>query len=111
VSEAGAAAAFRPQACAGLPQAELDGDLAVYDLHAQELLVLNRSARAIWSCCDGTGTVPEIVADIVEVFGAEPETVRCQVTELVADWSRRGLLECPVPEAPAPERTPAADAG
>ena len=96
--------AFRPKTRPGLVQAHLEGDLAVYDPHAQEMLVLNQSAQAIWSCCDGTGTVAEIVADIVAVYGADPETVRSQVNELVADWSRRELLERPE-RGPAPKRS------
>jgi hypothetical protein len=108
--------AFRPRARPDLARAELEGDLAVYDPKAQEMLVLNQSARAIWSCCDGTGTVGEIVADIVAVFTAEPAMVRSQVVELVIDWSRRGLLDQPAPGplatvAPGPQATGRPSAG
>jgi hypothetical protein len=90
--------AFRPQVRPGLAQAQLDGELAVYDPQSQEMLVLNQSAQAIWSCCDGTGTVAEIVADIVAVFEADAGAVNDQVRDVVAEWSRRGLLVTPAPE-------------
>jgi hypothetical protein len=97
VTPAGTIDEFRPQVRPALAHAQLEGELAVYDPQAQEMLVLNQSAQAVWSCCDGTGTVAEIVADIVDVFGAEAGAVKGQVCELVADWSRRGLLVTPAP--------------
>lgn len=88
---------FRPQIKEGLPQSELEGALAVYDVAGEQLMILNASARSVWECCDGTGTVGEIVSDIVDVFGVEAATVRSQVVELLIDWSGRGLLEQPFP--------------
>jgi len=98
VTRADAMDAFRPQVRPGLAQAQLDGELAVYDPRSQEMLVLNQSAQAIWSCCDGTGTVAEIVADIVAVFEADAGAVNDQVRDVIAEWSRRGLLVTPAPE-------------
>jgi hypothetical protein len=92
------AAEFRPRARSGIRAADLsDGELGLYDPATNEMLLLNASATAVWACCDGSATVAEIVAEIVEVFGVDPVVVRSQVHGLVGEWSRRKFLESPGP--------------
>lgn len=83
---------FCPRVSPGLIQAEVEDGLAIYDPRSTEVLFLNHSAQAVWSCCDGTGSVAEIAADIAEVCKADAPSVLLEVRTLVADWHQRGLV-------------------
>jgi len=53
---------------------------------------LNLVGGRIWSLCDGHRTEEEIVAALAAEFDAEPEELRADVAEFVADLRGRGWL-------------------
>ncbi|MDX9709377.1 MAG: pyrroloquinoline quinone biosynthesis peptide chaperone PqqD [Trichloromonas sp.] len=53
---------------------------------------LNLVGGRIWSLCDGSRTEEDIVAALAGEFDAEPEELRADVTEFVADLRGRGWL-------------------
>jgi hypothetical protein len=53
---------------------------------------LNEVGSTVWAACDGTRTVAEIVALVVEEYDAPPETVEADVRALVDDLAREHLL-------------------
>ncbi|MGH9101613.1 MAG: PqqD family protein [Acidimicrobiales bacterium] len=85
--------AFVPRVRPEAPSVELDGQVVVYDPVRDELLTLNDTASVVWSCCDGSGTVGEIVADLAEAYAAEVPEIRKDVVALLQEWGGRGLLE------------------
>lgn len=53
---------------------------------------LNLVGGRIWSLCDGSRTLDEIVAALAVEFDAEDQELRADVAEFVADLRGRGWL-------------------
>ncbi len=53
----------------------LDDNLAVHDEVGQLMILLNRSAAAVWELCDGTRTLDELVRALPEAHGASDADV------------------------------------
>jgi hypothetical protein len=53
---------------------------------------LNDVGSYVWGVCDGTRTLAEIVALVVEEYDAPPETVEVDVRALVGELAREQLL-------------------
>jgi len=70
-------------------------DWVLYDPRNRDLHVLNATAAAVWSCCDGTLDEEGIVGELMEhLEGApDPETVRADVREALERFRSEGLLE------------------
>ena len=62
-------------------------------LYPERGLVLNESAAAIVTLCDGTRTVDEIIAVLASDVDAPRERVDADVRALVAELADKGLLE------------------
>jgi len=84
--------ASMPRVRSDVLAAELDEDLVLYDPASKSSFRLNYSARAVWTCCDGSSTIDEIAEDLAAVYGADPQTVLAHVRRLVDDWRIQGLL-------------------
>lgn len=76
-----------------VPCVVLDGQAVVYEQREDRLLLLDAIATVVWQCCDGEGSVGEIVADLAEAFRADVAVVERDVVALLSDWAERGLLE------------------
>jgi len=72
---------------------EVESEFLVYDPETGEIYLLNGTAAGIAEMCDGTTPVADIVAEIVEVFGADPAQVAADVESALADLRAKGLLE------------------
>ena len=85
----------------GLVLRELPQEILIYDTETHEAHCLNETAAFVWQQCDGTRTVPEIVATACSRFDAalDEEVVWVALEDL---W-RRQLLEGE--PAPARERS------
>ena len=64
----------------GMPRARADAAVVVLDgeavIHRNgQVHVLDPVATLVWRCCDGTATVPEIVAELAGVFATSTDTV------------------------------------
>ena len=93
--------AYRPLVRSDVLATEIDGEMVVFDAPSDTVLKMNQSATTVWSCCDGTATVDEIAADIAEVYDVDRAVVRAQVTDLVTQWSAKGLLANAIGDEPA----------
>ena len=56
------------------------------------ILLINSTAHDIVSRCDGKRTVAEILSVLAEEYEVEPEDLRGDVIECLADLNRRKLL-------------------
>lgn len=64
-------------------------------LYPEGVLVLNPTAEAILSLCDGRRTTDEIAATLAERYGGDPVAVRTDVWNFLGELAERGLLLFP----------------
>ncbi len=70
----------------------VDGEVVLLDGSSGRLRKLDPVGGVVWGCLDATGTIDEIVTDLCAEFGADRETVRGDVIELMRTLGREGLL-------------------
>lgn len=70
----------------------LDDDLVIYQVKTGHSFVLNQTGRLIWSWCDGTRTVAELAQDASTACHITLEQAQADVTELIDDLTRNGLI-------------------
>jgi hypothetical protein len=72
-----------------------EGRSALLDLDrlADPPLILQGSAAEIWQRVDGATHVDAMLAELVELYGEDPETLRPAVLGFLADLAQRGLIE------------------
>jgi PqqD family protein of HPr-rel-A system len=58
-----------------------------------EAHALTPVATAIFERCDGTMSVAEIVADVIEIFDCRPDQAERDVVEFLDDLAARGLID------------------
>ena len=76
----------------GIMSREVGDERMLYDAAGRAVHVLNGSAEWIWDHCDGTHTIEEIIAEAVELFGADEAEIRTDVDECLATFTERNLL-------------------
>ena len=59
--------------------------VGLYDSASQQAAVLNGPASDIWRLLDGARTVEEIVGELAAAYQVEPDEIRPQVVQAVAD--------------------------
>ncbi|MBC7677922.1 MAG: PqqD family protein [Pseudorhodobacter sp.] len=76
---------------------EVDGSLML--LHASEprVIVLNQTASDVWTLCDGTSTLAEIVDVLARAYGVEAAVIRSDVESTVERFLAEGFLPAPAP--------------
>src|SRR5690349_9485981 len=77
---------------------EIDGEAIVLDEEANRLHLLNASATIVWTCCDGSGTLAEIAADLAEAVGRAPEQLVDELVTLARTLGAEGLLDGVAPD-------------
>jgi Coenzyme PQQ synthesis protein D (PqqD) len=70
----------------------VEGEVVILDRSAGRVHHLNATASCIWSACDGTQSVSEIVACVVDKFDGASETVIRDVMIALAQFQELGLL-------------------
>jgi hypothetical protein len=79
----------------------LDADVrsahVLVDADGNRVLELNDTALALWDLCDGTTTLDEMVAAILELFHADPGDVATDVTATIAMLHGAGAVTYYVP--------------
>lgn len=85
----------RPRARADVVFRSVSRDWVIYDPRTMDLHVLNATAAAVWSCCDGSLSVDEIANELATHLEGSPEieTVRVDVRGAVDKFAEDGLLE------------------
>lgn len=81
------------EAVYGSPVAELDGETVVLDEEQEVVHALNATATLVWSRCDGSATLGEIISALAESFSTDRQAMHDDVVALAAVLLRRGLLE------------------
>lgn len=83
----------RPRTRTDLTLVEIDGEAIVYDAETRQLHRLNSTGRIIFSLCDGSATVPQLAADVADLYGLPCEDIETHIDSLLAGLGAAGLLE------------------
>lgn len=70
----------------------LDDSLVLYDEAGETVHILNRTATAIWSLCDGTRDVRQVTKDTARLFGERSGLIRGDVLQMIEELSQVGLV-------------------
>ena len=71
---------------------EIDNEGTVILLISGMMHQLNLLGGMIWTLCDGSRTADQVVTELLKEFDVEPETLRLDVDEFIADLLERGWL-------------------
>ncbi len=93
---------FVPRLRTEVASVELDGESVLLAEGTERVHWLDRLGTIVLNCFDGVATLDELVADLSEAFGADPEVVRNDVVEMTRQVGRAGLLEGVAEELPQP---------
>ncbi|MGI9121108.1 MAG: PqqD family protein [Acidimicrobiales bacterium] len=88
---------FVPRARASMALAELDGEAVVLDEDHEVVHVLNATATLVWSRCDGSASLADIISNLATSLGVDRQEVHDDVVEVVRLFARRRLLQAPPP--------------
>lgn len=69
-----------------------DGQLVVYVVHSQELLMFNAVGTGVFLLLDGHRTIAEVVEVLLDVLPTDPNIALADVTHFVEDLAARGVL-------------------
>jgi Coenzyme PQQ synthesis protein D (PqqD) len=89
-----------PARRAAVSTVPLDDNVALYDDVGQLLILLNRTAAAVWERCDGVATLGDVVDSLARAHAETLGTVHDDVVATVRKLCDLGLLS--VGELPAP---------
>jgi Coenzyme PQQ synthesis protein D (PqqD) len=89
-----ATTASAPTARSDLVFRALDDEWVLYDPRDEQLHVLNRVSAVIWLCCDGRGTVADIVDAVMAEFDGDVarSKVADDVSRTLEGFAKRGLF-------------------
>ena len=79
-----------PARASNMDWIELDGEAVLFD--GKQLHHLDAPACAIWTRLDGTRSLPDIAAELAQVFGADPLHVELDVEDLVRVMTASGVV-------------------
>jgi hypothetical protein len=85
--------AFRPRRAPATHTVEIDGEAIVLDEASNRLHLLNASGALVWACCDGSGTLREIGADLAANVGIPVDQVTNDVVAMARALGIEGLLD------------------
>ena len=84
---------FVPVTSPSVASVVVDGEVVLLDGSTGTLRNLDPVGGVVWGCLDAPGTIDEIVTDLCSEFGADRDTVREDVLELMRALGRDGLLQ------------------
>lgn len=73
-------------------ESEVDGDISLYDVKYERVIVLNPTASDVWRLADGEMTLDQIVDALGKAYQADPEQIKPDVERLVASLIEQNLL-------------------
>ena len=77
---------------ASIIETEIKGDISLFDVRRDQVLVLNATASDVWRLCDGEQTLDEIVALLSKAYGRPAADIRTEVEATVARLIEEGFL-------------------
>lgn len=85
--------ADRPRARSDVEAAVFDGEAVLFDESAAMVHQLGAIAGAVWTCCDGTSTVDDVVGELSALFATDRTELTPIVHEILHRLDDEGLLE------------------
>lgn len=82
---------------------ELDGETVVYDTLHDHVHLFNLPATMVWNLCTGERSVDQIVAKLARSLEMDPEVIRPDVDQLIAELTSLRLLREAEPAASTTE--------
>ena len=77
----------------GLIAKRLGNELFLHDASGEELLVLNTTAMLIWSLCDGTHDVTQMLEVLTDLFPHAPtQELEKDLKDQLEEWVQAGVL-------------------
>jgi hypothetical protein len=70
-----------------------DSGLVLYDTRVGVVHLLNDTAAAVWTLCDGTRTTDRMVAELLASFEVAREVLSADVRSTLKGFRARRLLE------------------
>jgi hypothetical protein len=83
----------KPCRAPGIETHQSGEELLVHDTRAAKVHVLNPTAAAIFSLCDGSHDVEAIVTSVAGTWSAEHNLVEADVARMLAEFRALALLE------------------
>ena len=84
---------YHPKQCAGFQIEELDGETVLFHPKRNIIIHANATATLIWQLCDGSRSVPQIVALLSEAYPETQEQIAAEVPLAIQDLRKKGALE------------------
>lgn len=81
------------QASTGLHHRSIAGITVLHHQSWEQPMVLNEAMHMVWTCLAVGGSVDEIAADIIDVFGQDSDGVREDVEEAFRQLHDLNLIE------------------
>jgi aspartate-semialdehyde dehydrogenase len=81
-----------PVICSHASSVQVEDRNFVYDERQHTIMVLNPTAAAIWSLCDGTRKIAELAEDLAGAFEMDIGRVRSDLVATVAKLVELGLM-------------------
>jgi hypothetical protein len=78
--------------------------VAVYDEVGQLLILLNRTAAAVWDSCDGRTTAEQMIRDLTAAHDADAALIAEDVHRTLGKLAELGLVGDPVGAVDAASR-------
>jgi len=79
-----------------------DGELVVYVVHSQELLMFNGVGAGVYLLLDGQRSIADVLEILLDALPADPEQALRDVQQFLGDLAARGVLSLRDPEDRAP---------
>ncbi|MGB8861925.1 MAG: PqqD family protein [Ilumatobacteraceae bacterium] len=92
-----------PRRSESVEVAEFDAEFVVFDPRVNRVHHVRELGAVVWDACDGRTDLEQLITEMRDVLGAEPEHLRAEVSSAVALFEAEGLLEgSEPPEEPPP---------
>jgi coenzyme PQQ synthesis protein D (PqqD) len=85
-------AGFVPQPREHIAAVDVEDEIVLYDEETGSMHLLNSSAAVVWKASDGTQPLTLLISDLAALYRVEPAAIFDQVTDLVREMGRHGLL-------------------
>ena len=86
-------ASRKPSRCGAVVWCQIDDAMALYDTRIGIVHILNETAAAIWTLCDGTRTTNGIALELLKRIEVSRGVLSADVRSLLKEFRARRLLE------------------
>ena len=69
-----------------------DSEIILYLEEADKVVTLNETGSALWTMCDGSRTLSEIIDALADAYRVETDEIRPDVERLVGELREAGFL-------------------